>query len=79
VADVVSDIQQDNGIKDPECPEQRDVSAAPNIPRLIRRTWEPIREAAKAMVTVNATETRRNKKVKPKLDGMGQCFTSFFI
>jgi len=31
-ADFDSDIEQDNGIEDPECPQQRDVSAAPNVP-----------------------------------------------
>jgi hypothetical protein len=35
VADIDSDIQQDYGIKDPECPEKRDVSAAPSVPGLI--------------------------------------------
>jgi len=31
-ADVQSDIEQDNGMEDPECAEPRDVSAAPNVP-----------------------------------------------
>jgi len=39
-ADDESDIQQNNGIEDPECPEQQDVSAAPNVPRLVRPTWK---------------------------------------
>jgi len=33
-----SDIDQDNGIDDRECLEQRDVSAGRNVPRLIRPT-----------------------------------------
>jgi hypothetical protein len=33
--DVECDIEQENSINDPECPEQQDVSAAPNVPRLI--------------------------------------------
>ena len=37
-ADFESDIEQHNGIKDPESQEQWDVSAAPNVPGLIRPT-----------------------------------------
>jgi hypothetical protein len=40
-ADVESDMDQDNGIEDPESPEQQDVSAMPNVPGLIR----PIRKS----------------------------------
>jgi len=32
VADDESDIEHNNCIEDPECPEQQDVSAAPNVP-----------------------------------------------
>jgi hypothetical protein len=32
VADVESEIEQDNIIEDPQCQENRDVSAAPNVP-----------------------------------------------
>jgi len=38
VADFESDIEQYNTVEDPECPEQRDMSAAPNVPGLIRPT-----------------------------------------
>jgi len=38
VADVESGIEHCNGIKDPECPEQRDESATPNVPALIQPT-----------------------------------------
>jgi len=64
--DVESDIEQDNSIEDPECPEQRDVSAAPNVPGLIRPTQKSKRQAEKVLMTVNAIETRRNKGVKKK-------------
>ena len=64
-ADVESGIAQDNGIEDPECPEQRDVSAPPNVPGLIRPTWKSQRPAGKVL-TVNAFETRRNQGVKKK-------------
>ena len=34
-ADDDSDIEHSNCIEDPECPEQQDVSAAPNVPGLV--------------------------------------------
>jgi hypothetical protein len=37
-ADVESYMEQDKSIEDQECPEQPDVSAAPNVPGLIRPT-----------------------------------------
>jgi len=33
-----SDIEHNNCIEDPECPQQQDLSAAPNVPRLVRPT-----------------------------------------
>jgi len=44
-ADIKSDIEPDNGIKDPESPEQQDVCAAPNIRRLIWPTGRSRRQA----------------------------------
>jgi len=78
-ADVESDIEQDNVIEDPECPEQRDVSATPHVPRLILPTQKSKRQAENVLTTVNAIETRRNMGVKKKWDSMCQCFTSFFM
>jgi len=66
VADIESDIEQDNSIEDPECPEQRDVSAASNVPGLIRPTRKSKRQAEHVLMTVNAIETRRNQGVKKK-------------
>jgi hypothetical protein len=63
-ADVESDIEQGNGIEDTECPEQRDVSAIPNVPGLIWPTRKSKRQAEKGIVTTNAIETRRTKGVK---------------
>jgi len=60
-ADDESDIGPNNSIEDPECPEQQDVSAAPNVPRLVRPKRESKRQAEKVLVTVNAVETWRNK------------------
>jgi len=59
-ADDESDIEQNNGIKDSECPEQQDVTAAANVPRLVRQTRKSKRQAENVLVTVNAVETRRN-------------------
>jgi len=61
-----SDIEHNNGIEDPECPEQQDVRAAPNVPGLVRPTRKSKRQAEKVLVTVNAVETRRNKGGKKK-------------
>jgi len=65
-ADEESDIEHNNGIEDPECPEQQDVRAMPNVPRLVRPTQKSMRQAEMVLVTVNAIETRRNKGVKKK-------------
>jgi hypothetical protein len=61
-----SDIEHNNYIQDPVCPEQQDVSAAPNVPGLVWLTWKSTRQAEKVLVTVNAAETRRNKGGKKK-------------
>jgi len=61
-----SDIEHNNGIEDLECPEQQDVSAAPNVHGLVRPTQKSKRQAEKVLVTVNAVETRRNKGGKKK-------------
>jgi len=78
-ADVESDIEQDKSIEDPECPEQRDESVAPNVPRLIWPIRKSRRQPEKVLMTVNAIETTRNKGVKMTLDRMRECFTSFFM
>jgi len=65
-ADGESDMDQDNSMEDPESPEQQDVSAAPNVPELIRPIRKSKRHGEKVLVTVNAMETRRNKGVKKK-------------
>jgi len=72
MADVESDIEQGEGTEDPECPEQRDVSALPNVPGLIRPTRKSTRHAEKVFVSVDAIETRRNKGVKKMQDRMRQ-------
>ena len=64
--DNESDICPNNCIEDPECPEQEDVSAVPNVPGLVRPTQKSKRQAEKVVVTVNAVEMRRNKGGKKK-------------
>jgi len=61
-----SDIEHNNGIEDPECQEQQDVSAAPNVPGLVQPTRKSKRQAEKVLVMVNTVETRRNKGGKKK-------------
>jgi len=65
-ADVESNMDRDNSIEDAESQEQRDLSAAPNVPRVIRPTRMSKRQAEEVLVTVNAIETRRNNGVKKK-------------
>jgi len=62
--DVESDMEQDSTNEDPECPEQWDVSAAPNVPGLIRLTLRSRRQVEKVLATINPIKTRRNKGVK---------------
>jgi len=59
-ADDESDIAQNNGIEDPEYPEQQDVSAMLNVPGLVRPTRKSKGLPEKVLVTVNAIEMRRN-------------------
>jgi len=56
-----SNIEHNNGIEDPECPEQQDVSAAANVPGLVRPTRKSKKQAEKVLLMVNAVETWRNK------------------
>jgi len=63
-ADNESDLEPNTGIEDPECPEQQDVSAAPNVPGLAQPTRKSKRQAEKVLVMVNGVETRRNKRGK---------------
>jgi hypothetical protein len=65
-ADDESEIEQYSGIEDSECPEQQDVSAAPNVPRLVRPIRKSKRQAEQVLVTVNAVETQRNNGGKKK-------------
>jgi hypothetical protein len=63
-AEFESNIDRENSFEAPESPEQQDVSAAPNVPGLIRPVRKSKRPAETVLVTVNAMETRRNKGVK---------------
>jgi hypothetical protein len=72
-----SNTEHNNGIKDPECPEQQDVRPAANAPGLVRLTWKSSRQPDKVFVTVNTVETQRTKGVKKMYDRLRQWFTSF--
>ena len=63
-ADVESDIELYNGIKDSESPEQQDENAAPHIPGLIQPTRKSKGKAEQVLVMVNALEMRSNKRNK---------------
>jgi len=65
-ADNESDVDQDNAMENLESPEKRNVSAAPNVPGLIRPTCRSNRKTEKVLMTVNATEPRSNKGHKTK-------------
>jgi hypothetical protein len=69
-ADTESDIQPSNGIEDPVCPEQWDVSTASNVPGLIQPTQKSNRQGEKEFLTVNAIETRMNQVLKKQKDRM---------
>jgi len=71
VADCESDIQPQHRVEDPECPEQRDVSATPNVPGLIQPARKSKRQDEEVLMIVNAIETMGNKGVKKKWNRMG--------
>jgi hypothetical protein len=60
-ADDESDLEQENIIKDSETTAQRDVSAAQNVPGLIRPIRKSKTQAEKAIGTASAMETQKNK------------------
>jgi len=78
-ADNESDTKHNNVIEDPECPEQQNLSGAPNVPRLVRPTRKSRRQGEKVLVMVNAIDNRRNIGVKKTLHRMHQWFTSIFM
>jgi len=78
-AEVESNLEQDDSIDDPDCPEQRHVSTGPNVSGLIQPTQNSKRQDGTVLMMVNAIKTRRNKGVMKNWDRMRQCFTSFFM
>jgi hypothetical protein len=64
--DNESHMELDNGSEDSGTPEVRNVSAAPNLPGLIRPIQQSKKKVEKALLTVNIMETRRNKGIKKK-------------
>jgi len=53
------DVEQANGLDDPQSPETRNVSGATNVAQLIRPTPRSNRNAQNLFMTVNTMETRR--------------------
>jgi len=66
-SDDAFDIEPEIGIKDSECPEHWVVSAAPNVPGLIRPTERSMNQAGEGLMTVSAwkqggiRETRKSR------------------
>jgi len=60
------DIEPENWIENPDCHEQRDMKAAPNVLRLIRLTRKSKKQPDMVFVTVDAVQMRRKKGVKRK-------------
>jgi len=65
-ADNESDTELDKGSEVSDTLQVRNVSAAPNVPGLIRPIPQSKKKVEKASVTVNIMETRRNKGIKKK-------------
>jgi hypothetical protein len=64
--DNESEIEHNSCIEDPQCPEQLDGSAMPNVSGLVRPTRKSKRQAKKVLTMVNAVEMWRNKGGKKK-------------
>jgi len=60
-ADDESNMEPGDGITASESPKHRVLSAALHVAGLIQSTWRWIKQAERGLVTVSATETRRNK------------------
>jgi len=68
--DNKSDMDLENSSEVSQTLEVRNVSAAPNVPGLIRPIRQSKKKVEKALVTVNVMEMRRNKGIKKKYDRM---------
>jgi hypothetical protein len=66
VVDNDSDIEHNNGINDSECPEQKDLRAAPNVPGLVWPTQKSKIQTRMVLLTLNAVETQSNQGGKKK-------------
>jgi hypothetical protein len=53
----------DNGIRDSETEEQRDVKTALNVPGLFRLAWRLKDKAEKVLMMVGTMETRKSKGI----------------
>ena len=64
VADNESDMERDNGSEDADTQKQRNVSAAPNVPGLIRSLQQSKKNVENVMKMVIIMVMRRNKRIK---------------
>ena len=62
--DNESDMELEKASEDSETPEVQNVSAAPNVPGLIRPIRQSRKKVEKELLTVNIMETRRSKGIK---------------
>jgi hypothetical protein len=53
-------MELENCIEDPGTPEQRDMSAAPKVTRLIGLTQRSMKSGKQLLMMVNTVERRRN-------------------
>jgi len=63
-ADLESDMELANTIKNPEISEQWNLSLVSNNPRFNQPTQKSMRQVDNVWVRFNGMETRRNKSVK---------------
>jgi len=66
--DFEFDREPDHGIENPESPEQRNVSTAPNVPVWIWSSQQLRRQTEMVFMTVNEMEMKKNMRMKKKWD-----------
>jgi hypothetical protein len=76
---VESNIEQYNVFNNPECQEQRNVRAKPDVLALIRPRRKLYRQATNVFVKVNAIDTRTITELKKIQNEIHQDFSSFFV
>jgi hypothetical protein len=75
-ADDETDIEHNNAIKVLDCQEQQNVSATPNVCRLVQPTRKSKRHAGQVFIKVNTVKMWGYNPGKTQLDRIRQWFTS---